>query len=315
MATNEEDKREQIQQRILRFTDLVDEPPEMLIPIGGYEDMPIVTLEKAVEPLISFLPAIQRYTYAAKQRCKMPPADGLTIDESASIMLYSMGWKPLNQCLYVALNAVLRSADRNKLKPWFLYLKLFLTALSRLPSTHRVVFRGVKLDLHTRYLKDKTIVWWGFSSCSVSVDVLHSELCLGTTGTRTIFTIECFSGKDIRQHTYCSLEDEILLFAATQFKVIDCFNQDNGLHMIQLQEIQSPIALRHQLLLPCESNTRSFGKKKYAIVKRRDQTIKKSVRYVSKNLFLYFYYTSLSFIRCHDRQKNRSKCGCGLSKA
>jgi hypothetical protein len=72
---------EQMTQHILRISDIAKEPLEMLMPISGYEDM----------PLVSFLPVIQSYAYAAKQRCKNPPADGLTIDESASIMLYSMG--------------------------------------------------------------------------------------------------------------------------------------------------------------------------------------------------------------------------------
>ena len=234
-------------QRILRFSDIAKEPLEVLLPIGGYEDMPIVPLEIAIEPLVAFLPSIQSYAYVAKQRCKNPTPDDLTPDESASIMLYSMGWKPLDKCLYVALNAVLRSKDRDQLEPWFLYLKLFLTALSRLPSAHRFVFRGVKLDLHKDYSKDNTIVWWGFSSCTVSVDVLQSELFLGTTGTRTMFTIECNSGKDIRKHSYFSSEDEVLLLAATQFKVRGCLNQGNGLYTIQLQETQPPFPLLHPI--------------------------------------------------------------------
>ncbi|CAF2114819.1 unnamed protein product [Rotaria magnacalcarata] len=116
-------------QRILRMSDIAKEPLEILMPIGGYEDMLLVSLEIAVEPLTSFLPAVQSYAYAVKERCENP-SDGLTPDQSAAIMLYSMGWKPLDKCLYVALNATLRSKDRSKLEPWLLYLKLFLTALS-----------------------------------------------------------------------------------------------------------------------------------------------------------------------------------------
>ena len=247
-------------QRILRLSDIAKEPLEFLLPIGGYEEMPIVSLEIAVEPLVPFLPSVQSYAYVAKQRCKNPPPDDLTIDESASIMLYSMGWKPLDKCLYVALNAVLRSKDRDQLEPWFLYLKLFLTALSRLPSTHRFVYRGVKLDLHEDYPKGKTIVWWGFSSCTDSIDVLQSELFLGTTGTRTMFTIECDSGKDIRKHSYYPSEDEILLLAATQFKVMGCLNQGNGLYTIQLQETQPPFPLLHPIFISSNSNKSSSSK-------------------------------------------------------
>ena len=250
-------------QRILRLSDIAKEPLEMLLPISGYEDMPIVPLEIAVEPLVSFLPAVESYAYAAKQRCKKPPADGLTIDESASIMLYSMGWKPLDKCLYVALNATLRSIDREKLEPWFLYLKLFLTALSRLPATHRFVFRGVKLDLSAQYQQGEQVVWWGFSSSTVAVNVLQSELFLGKSGMRTMFTIECDSGKDIQKHSFFPTEDEILLLAATQFKVIGCLDAGNGLHTIQLQEIQSPFPLIYPGLLPSNQNNSSSGNCKY----------------------------------------------------
>jgi len=254
MATCEGSEEENETQRILRFSDIAKEPLAILMPIGGYEDMPIVPLEIAVEPLVSFLPSVESYVYVAKQRCKDPPADGLTIDESASIMLYSMGWKPLDKCLYVALNATLRSTDRDKLEPWFLYLKLFLTALSRLPSTPRHVYRGVKLDLSAQYQTGQTIVWWGFSSCTTSINVLQSELFLGKTGTRTMFSIDCESGKDIRKHSYYPSEDEILLLAATQFKVIGCLDIGNGFHQIQLKETKPPFPLLYPIFLSSNSN-------------------------------------------------------------
>ncbi|CAF4402868.1 unnamed protein product [Rotaria sp. Silwood2] len=116
-------------QRILRITDIAQEPLEFIAPIGGFEEMPLVPLEIAVEPLVPILPTVQSHAYVAKQRCKNP-ADELTQDESASIMLYSMGWKPLDKYLYFVLNSTLRSSDRQeKLEPWYLFLRLFLNAL------------------------------------------------------------------------------------------------------------------------------------------------------------------------------------------
>ncbi|CAF0857107.1 unnamed protein product [Didymodactylos carnosus] len=243
MGTN--GKREAAE-RIRRITDVTEEPREMHAPIIGYADMPIVPLEDAVEALVPLLPAVRMYSVTAKERCKNPPADGLTLDESASIMLYSMDWIPRDQCLYVALNASLRSEDRENLKPWLLYLKLFLTALQRLPSEHATVFRGVKADFRNEYPKGNTIVWWAFSSCTTSIDVLNEEIFLDKTGERTIFAVTCSSGKDIRKHSYFPSEDEILLLAATQFKVGDSLDQADGLHIIQLQEI-NPV---HPLLQP-----------------------------------------------------------------
>ncbi|CAF5149210.1 unnamed protein product, partial [Rotaria sp. Silwood1] len=128
-------------QRILRITDIAQEPLQFLAPISGYGKAPLVSLEQAVEPLVPILPEVQSYAYAAKQRCENP-ADGLTQDESASIMLYTMGWEPLDECLYFVLNDTLRSSERRqKLKPWYLFIRLFLNALFRLPPLVKTAYR------------------------------------------------------------------------------------------------------------------------------------------------------------------------------
>ncbi|CAF4716804.1 unnamed protein product, partial [Rotaria sp. Silwood1] len=229
-------------QSILRIIDIVDEPLEFLAPISGYGKMPLVSLEQAVEPLVPILPAVQAHVYVAKQRCKKP-ADELTQDESASIMLYTMGWKPIDECLYVVLNNTLRAPDReHKLEPWYLYLRLFLNALFRLPSLPTTAYRGVKLDLSKRYNEGETIVWWGFSSCTTAIRVLKSNLFLGKTGSRTMFTLQCKSARDIRKHSYFPAEDEVLLMAATQFKVLGCLDQGD-LYIIQLEETHPPFPL------------------------------------------------------------------------
>ncbi|CAF3190973.1 unnamed protein product [Rotaria sp. Silwood2] len=233
---------EAIAQRILRVTDVVEEPLEFLAPISGYGKESLVTLEEAVKPLVPILPEIQSHAYVAKQRCKKP-ADELTQDESASIMLYTMGWDPLDECLYMALNNTLRARNRQeKLKPWYLYLRLFLNALLRLPLRSTTSYRGVKLDLSKRYIEGETIVWWAFSSCTTSIGVLKSELFMGNTGARTMFTLQCKSARDISKHSYYAAEDEVLLMAATQFKVISSLDQGD-LHIIQLEETLPPFSL------------------------------------------------------------------------
>jgi hypothetical protein len=230
---------EQKTHHILRISDIVNEPLGMLPSIPEYEDLPLVSLENAVEPLISFLPTIQNYVQLAKQRCKNPPANGLTLDQSASIMLYSIGWKPYDQCLHIVLNTVLRSKDRNQLQSWLLYLKLFHTALAQLPSVHQNIYRGIKSNLSQEYRVDQIFTWWGFSSCTSLINILQSEQFFNINNDRTLFTIESYSGKDIRQHSYYQLEEEILLLPATQFKVEANFHQNNGIYSIRLQEIQS----------------------------------------------------------------------------
>ena len=257
MATSKNDAAHQYS----RVSDIKSEPLEMHMPIRGFEKMPIVSLEETVEPLVSILPEIQDYAFVAKQRVKPIPDDGLTKDESASIILYSMEWEPHEECLYHALNTTLRSEDRRKLKPWFSYLKLVLTALARLPSFPRTVYRGVKLDLSQEYLRGKTFIWWGFSSCTAAIEVLENDQFLGTTGERTLFTIECESGKDISGHSYYKSEKEILLIAARQFIVESTLRPAPGLHMIQLKETKSPIALISTVVSDSNSQKTSSSKK------------------------------------------------------
>ena len=221
-----------------RVSDFEPDPSEILLPIKGYEKQPLVTLEEAVEKVVSFVPDVKQMANVAKRRCKRPPADGLTVDESASIMLYSMEWEPPEECLYRVLNNTLRSKDRKKLVPWFLYLKLILTAFDRLPIKPPVSYRGIKNDMTEEYQEKSRVIWWGFSSCTATLGVLSNQQFLGSKGTRTLFTIECTSGKDIRQHSYFGNEDEILLPPGREFQVVSCLKQSGGLYMIQLKEIK-----------------------------------------------------------------------------
>ncbi|CAF3395751.1 unnamed protein product [Rotaria sp. Silwood2] len=141
------------------------------------------------------------------------------------------------------LNSTLRATVREQLKPWFSYLRLIINALEKLPSTYRVVYRGVKSDFSTVYSRGSTVVWWGFSSCSVSIETLQNERFFGREGIRTFFSIECESGKNIRSHSFYGEEDEVLLLPARQFEVIGCLNQGNGLQMIQLKETKPKFPL------------------------------------------------------------------------
>ncbi|CAF4035401.1 unnamed protein product [Rotaria sp. Silwood2] len=233
----------------LRFADVGTLPKRMLAPIEGYEKAPLVTLEEAVKPLINIVPKVERNVFIVKQNCQQPE-DGLTIDESASIMLYTYESIPHEDSLYVKLNETLRSEQRKNLIPWFLYLRLVLTALSRLPSKYRFVFRGVKENLCTEYSKGKIVIWWGFSSCTSSAEVLENELFFGKTGNRTLFQIECTTAKDIKKHSFVTGEDEMLLLPARQFQVISCLDSGNGLHIVQLKELKPPFDLLEPVPLP-----------------------------------------------------------------
>ena len=187
---------------MLRMSDFTSEPKRMLPPIKGYEKEPLVTLEQAVKPLHALVPDVEEMVWTVKQNCQHPP-HSLSSDESASIMLYTLEWMPRESSFYFTLNKALRSQNRQELAPWFLYLRLCIFALSKLPpSKHRIVYRGIKMDVGEEFPKGKTFIWWSFSSCSSSIEVL--EQFLGRTGHRTIFNIECDAAKDISQHSFLS---------------------------------------------------------------------------------------------------------------
>ena len=234
---------------VRRFTDVGVLPKRMLAPIEGYENEPLVSLEEAIKPLVDIVPKIERNVFFVKQNCA-EPKDGLSTDESAAIMLYTYESMPHDHSLYVILNAALRAEQRQKLIPWFRYLRLVLTALARLPSERRHVSRGVKEDLREQYPVGQNFIWWGFSSCTSTIDVLENEQFVGKTGKRTLFQIECHAGKNVKNHSFVSTEDEILLLPARQFVVRGCLDLGNQLYMIQLKEIDPKYPLLEPIPAP-----------------------------------------------------------------
>jgi hypothetical protein len=72
-----------------KFSDFVSEPQGILPPIRGFEEKPLVSLEKAIKPLVSLVPQIDHMVWTVKNTIR-ELKDGLSLDESASIML----WEP-----------------------------------------------------------------------------------------------------------------------------------------------------------------------------------------------------------------------------
>ena len=216
------------QQRIARFFDTPHQFHETQRIIDNGDDTPILPLSIAVESVMSFLPNLQFFVNDAIEQCRSTPTDGLTIDESAAIKLYTMEAQFFKKPLYAVLNEVLRSGNQQKLQPWLFYIKLLRTALSRLPSVSQPVFRGVKLDFSEKYHEGETIVWSSFSSCTTSVNALQAEDFFGQSGDRTMFVINCISGKDIRNHSCFPDENEILLLPEAKFTVLALFVQVMG---------------------------------------------------------------------------------------
>ena len=213
----------------------------MLMPLEGYEDFPLVSLEEAIEPLVGlFQKDLRCYAFVAKQNSG-EPENGLTPDEAAAIQLYSMQWPPIEDSLFIRLNQALRATNREALRPWFAFLKLFLTALYKLPSSRTTVWRGVQGGLGRQYRKGQSVIWWGISSCAAALSVV--EQFVGQSGQRTIFSIEVEKAKFIRHYSYFKEEDEIILLPGTYLKVVDTVRAAPDLTIIHMKEMTPPCLL------------------------------------------------------------------------
>ncbi|CAF3011643.1 unnamed protein product, partial [Rotaria sp. Silwood2] len=206
-------------------------------PIEGYELLTISTLEEAVQRIISIVPKLLDYVTAAKKNCKRDSTI-LTIDESASIYLYTMGTG-----FYSSLNRALRVKDRHELKPWFGFLKLFITALNKLPSVQTIVWRGVNTNVTFDFIEDELQTWWSVNSCSKCIDIIQPYL----SETGTIFNIQVINGKDVHTYSAFEVEDEIILVPGTRLRVKSKpLNYNNSLFIVQLEEEKAELVPKIQ---------------------------------------------------------------------
>ena len=96
----------------------VPHKPQKLVYIGGLEDWPTVSLDKAVENLP--VHRIKRYAKASKRFAQDtldtgPDPYGLTLDEIAALNLYTAQWST-GDSFFTLLNAALRAKDRSHLR-------------------------------------------------------------------------------------------------------------------------------------------------------------------------------------------------------
>ncbi|CAF4893598.1 unnamed protein product, partial [Rotaria magnacalcarata] len=207
-------------------------------PIIGYADEPLLPLVDACAPLIDILYNLSFYVNMAVEETPAEPPDGLTINESAAIRLYTIEWKAPHRSLYSMLNHTLKHCSREELQPYFRYMKLFLTALVKLPcSPLLTVWRGVTKDLSAKFPPGTPVTWWAFSSTTTELAVLENNMYLGTTGARTLFSVEAINGRTVRAHSHFVIEDEILLLPGTHMIVQSQFSPASDLHIIHLKQV------------------------------------------------------------------------------
>ena len=167
---------------------------------------------------------------------------GLDADEAGALTLYTFESE-----LYTSLNALLRQRDRQRLKPFFPYLKLMIDARRKLPRYVGVVWRGVKgVDLRANYKQGSEVYWWAFSSTTKALSTLQNPQFLGTSGVRTVFNIQVKRGVDIVRYSIFegeANEAEVLIYPGTKLRVVDSMDMGGGLFMVHLEELEIPTEL------------------------------------------------------------------------
>ena len=209
-----------------------------LDPIIEYVKVPLLPLIKACAPLFDVVHNLSVYVQTALHDTPEQPPNGLTVDESAAIRLYTFQWERPHRSLYSMLNQTLTMTDRQQLQPYARYLKLLLTALVKLPCIPpQTVWRGIREDVSMNYLDGTSVTWWGFSSCTTSMPVLTENTFLGNEGPRTMFSVETINGRAIHAHSTFTYENEIVLLPGTQMIVQTKMSQPSDLHIVHLKQI------------------------------------------------------------------------------
>ena len=228
-----------------RVLDVEDERNAHYNPIYGLMGTALVTLAIAAEmaaPAVgaNLAAAVWGATMFARRKLRDgEDPHGLSAEEIGAIHMYTQ-----DTPFYGALNGALRDKDRERLKPFFAYLKLLLTALHKLPRQRGTVYRGVKLAIAQLgiYAQGEELLWWGFSSTTTGLPVLENPQFLGQDGDRTMFHIHLApdsAAVDIRD--YSALEEaEVLLAPGTFLRVEGVANLGGALHMVQLQQLPAP---------------------------------------------------------------------------
>eukprot|EP00808_Paulinella_micropora_P014580 g50715.t1 len=209
----------------VRFTDVkLESDLENECPLAGVNKVTTLPIEEAVEQACAGLQldSTEMAVYVSQAnkkaaRClKKSAADTMTGDEIAAINLYT------------------HETDLSCSRPSD--LKLLLTGLHKLEAKLTTVYRGVKLDIASKYPKHEDVVWWGFSSATASLEVLKSPQFLGDQGKRTLFAITTCRAVDIRTYSAIQAEDERLLLPGAQLHVKGVLDLGAGLKMVQLED-------------------------------------------------------------------------------
>mmetsp|Transcript_7001 Transcript_7001/g.9409 ORF Transcript_7001/g.9409 Transcript_7001/m.9409 type:complete len:493 (-) Transcript_7001:22-1500(-) len=201
-------------------------------PIRGISDLPIPTFAKAMEKVSQVIRGLDAYVSVAKTVAQtLTSPAGLTVDERAALYIYTQ------ECdFYRKMNAFLREGEKKKLSSLFLYLRLFFSALSKLPPFGQKLYRGVAKDLRKFYKQGSTVTWWGVSSCTSAQSV--AEGFMGNSGVRLLFEIQAKTAGPIKRYSAFQGEEEYLLAPGTKLHIDKVRSERGGLVRISMTELE-----------------------------------------------------------------------------
>eukprot|EP00966_Prymnesium_polylepis_P336102 7391425-Prymnesium_polylepis.2 len=228
----------------------------MLAPISGvFNDVrnprrPIAeALSHQPNDVDAELYAARAWAEQADTKAAIAAVPGLAAEMAMAVWLYTC-----ETDLYKKLNAALRNGDRAELMShYFPYIRLLLEALQLIKRAQGggtlTVNRGVKLDLvamhPSKYAEGKTVVWWEFTSTTLSVSLLQKPTFLGQSGPRTIFQIQTTKGINIQAFSAIKSESEVLLPAACVLTITGVAMLANGpLRMVTCKDANAPALIK-----------------------------------------------------------------------
>lgn len=164
----------------------------------------------------------------------------LTDNELKAIVFYLMD-EPSgsNQSLATKINRCLQLKSPSLLKSYVPFLQLLISALNKLPMRKGVVWRVTRGNLTKIYEKKITFCWFGFSSCSMSKDILADGMIQNDE--YTFFRIECIYGKVVSEFSPDQEFEEILLLPGACFQVTQTRSISDKLHFIDLRQIDESL--------------------------------------------------------------------------
>jgi hypothetical protein len=204
-----------------RFTRVGFSKNDPLKLIDGYLNEPLVSLEEALRPFDGKINQLSHYIQEAKTDCHYPSEHELTRDESAAIYICTM--KQDQGTLYDRLQAAWDSGDSSQLKPWFSYLRLFKSALDKLPIAKTEIWQGTS---YNETLKDQLISKSGslyscMCSCSPSMNEIKDHLQKNSDAKIILVGYESVDGRVVTGYT-AHYAKEIIPFPGVKLNLAKC---------------------------------------------------------------------------------------------